>query len=72
MDSAVSSASSGLFKTPSEPGSTGTPISRMKARARSLTPISRMTRGEGPMNLMPEDSHTSANPAFSLRNPYPG
>ena len=52
-----------------EPGSTGTPASRMKARARSFTPISRITSGFGPMNLMPETSHTSAKPAFSLRKP---
>ncbi len=45
--------------TPGDPGSTGTPISRMKARARSLTPIRRITSGRGPMNLMPEASQTS-------------
>ena len=29
----------------------------------------RMTSGRGPMNLMPEVSHTWANAAFSLRKP---
>jgi hypothetical protein len=49
MVSASSSASSAVESTPGEPGSTGTPMSRMNARARSFTPISRITSGVGPM-----------------------
>ena len=48
------------LSTPGEPGSTGTPISRMNARARSFTPISRITSGRGPMNFRPDVSQTSA------------
>ena len=62
-------ASSAVFKMPGEPGRIGTPASRMNARARSFTPISRITSGRGPMNFSPETSHTSAKPAFSLRKP---
>ena len=42
-----------VASTPGEPGRIGTPISRMKPRARSFTPIMRITSGFGPMNLMP-------------------
>ena len=49
----VSSASSGLASTPSEPGRIGTPCSSITARARCFRPIVRITSGLGPMNLMP-------------------
>ena len=38
-------------------------------RAFSFSPIRRMTSGGGPMNLMPQVSHTSAKLAFSLSRP---
>ncbi len=57
---------------PSEPGRIGTPALFMAARAFSFSPISRITSGRGPMNLIPLVSHTSAKLAFSESNPYPG
>ena len=45
---------------PSLPGSTGTPAFFIARRARALSPISRMTFGYGPMNLMWQASQTSA------------
>ena len=69
MRLAVSIAASEFSSTPSDPGRIGTPASLMIPRAQSFTPIARITAGVGPMNLMPEISHTSAKPAFSLKNP---
>ena len=38
---------------PSEPGVTGTPAAVMVARAATLSPMSSMLSGDGPMNLIP-------------------
>ena len=59
--SASSSASSGARSTPSEPGRIGTP-SVLHAAARALLHAhqARSRPAVGPMNLMPEPSHTSA------------
>ena len=51
------------------PGSTGTPAFFMARRARALSPISRITFGSGPMNLMWHASQTSARYALSDRKP---
>ena len=57
---AIRSAFSSLSTIPSLPGSTGTPAFFITRRARALSPISRITRGSGPMNLMWHASQTSA------------
>ena len=59
------SAFSSLSTGPSLPGSIGTPAFFIARRARALSPISRMTFGSGPMNLMWHASHTSARYALS-------
>ena len=69
---AHSSASPSLATIPSEPGRIGTPALFMAARAFSFSPISRVTSGRGPMNLIALISQTSAKLAFSASNPYPG
>ena len=47
----VQRASSARCRTPSEPGSIGTPVAFMTARARSFNPIRRITSGGGPDEL---------------------
>ena len=69
---AHSSASPSDAMTPSEPGRIGTPAFLIAARAFSFSPMSRVISGGGPMNLMPQVSHTSAKLAFSASRPYPG
>ncbi len=69
---AHSSASPSLWTTPSDPGKIGTFARFIAWRAFSFSPISRVTSGGGPMNLMFDARHTSAKFAFSLSNPYPG
>ena len=54
---------------PSDPGKIGTPARFMAERAFSFSPISRVTSGRGPINLIPLVSHTSAKLAFSASNP---
>ncbi len=66
---AHSSASSAEAMMPSEPGRIGTPSFFMVARAFSFSPISRVTSGGGPMNLISEAWQTSAKLAFSLSSP---
>ena len=39
------------------------------SRARALSPTDAIVSGEGPMNWIWQDSHTSAKCAFSDRNP---
>ena len=58
--------------TPSDPGSWGSPASRIASLARTLLPIIRIMSGRGPIQPKPECWTISANSAFSLRNPYPG
>ena len=61
--------SSSLSTGPSVPGSSGRPAFFIARRARALSPISRITLGSGPMNLMWHASQTSARYADSERNP---
>src|SRR5208282_5932036 len=67
-----SRASSSEATTPSEPGRIGTPCCFMAARAFSFSPISRMTSGVGPMNLMWQVSQTSAKLAFFRKQAVTG
>ena len=57
---------------PSVPGTIGTPADSASSRALTLLPIRVMAWVDGPMNVMPEAWQSSANSAFSDRNPYPG
>ena len=66
----ISSGDSG--KAPSEPGTQGTLASLMAFLALTLSPISRIVSGRGPINTKPLFSTRSAKSAFSARNPYPG
>ena len=54
---------------PSDPGRMGTFAFFIAWRAFSFSPISRVTSGGGPMNLMFEARQTSAKFAFSLSSP---
>ena len=54
------------------PGTIGTPADSAISRALTLLPIRVMACVDGPMNVMPEAWQSSANSAFSDRNPYPG
>jgi hypothetical protein len=53
-------------------GTTGTPAWSAAALARSLSPISSIAAGGGPIQVSPASSTARAKPAFSLRKPYPG
>src|SRR6266481_318039 len=66
----ISFASSG--SAPSDPGTVGTPALVMACLALTLSPISLMFSGRGPMKTKPERSTFSAKSAFSERKPYPG
>ena len=57
---AILSAFSSLSTGPSLPGRIGTPAFFIARRARALSPSSRITFGDGPMNLMWHASQTSA------------
>ena len=57
---AISLACSAVSSKPFEPGRTGTPALLMVRLASDLSPIKRIARGVGPMNLMWHASHTSA------------
>ena len=72
MSPATARASSTVSTAPSEPGTTGTPRSRIVALAATLSPMARMCSGRGPMNVIPCSSTIDAKRAFSERNPYPG
>jgi hypothetical protein len=50
----------------------GTPTSAIVRRAAALSPITRIWSAVGPMNVMFDAAHVSANSAFSARKPYPG
>ena len=54
------------------PGITGTPASIMVFLASDLFPIRWITSAGGPMNRIWHFSHSSANLAFSDKNPKPG
>jgi hypothetical protein len=54
---------------PSDPGTVGTPALRTVSLAIALSPMILILFDLGPMNLMLQDSHCSANLAFSDRNP---
>ncbi len=54
---------------PSDPGRIGTLAFFIAWRAFSFSPISRVTSGGGPMNLIFDARHTSAKFAFSLSSP---
>jgi hypothetical protein len=58
-----------LSSGPSEPGTQGTPACCMARMADTLSPISRMVSGLGPMKTKPERSTRSAKSAFSDRKP---
>jgi hypothetical protein len=47
----------------------GTPTSDIARRAAALSPITRICSAVGPMNVMLEAAHVSANSAFSARKP---
>jgi hypothetical protein len=66
---AHSTASASDAMMPSDPGNIGTPACFMAARAFSFSPISRVTSGRGPMNLISLISQTSAKFAFSASSP---
>ena len=63
----ISLLSSG--KAPSEPGTQGTPDLIMLCLAETLSPISRIDSGVGPMKAKPLRSTRSAKSAFSDRKP---
>src|SRR5215472_1847031 len=54
------------------PGTTGTPLARMRSRAGTFSPMAAIASGGGPTKTIPESAHARANAAFSLRKPYPG
>ena len=54
------------------PGTTGTPASIMVRLASDLLPILWIRSADGPINRILHFSHSSANLAFSDRNPKPG
>ncbi len=62
-------AFSSLSIGPSLPGRIGMPAFFIARRARALSPSSRITFGDGPMNLMWHASQTSARYALSERKP---
>ena len=68
MRSAAATASAALVSTP-VPGSTGTPAFSMVWRARTLSPITCMWMGSGPMKVIPHFWTISANSARSARKP---
>ena len=69
MSLAILRPRSSLSTGPSLPGSTGTPAFFITRRARALSPSSRITLADGPMNLMWQASQTSAMYGLSERNP---
>ncbi|MBF8288744.1 MAG: hypothetical protein HW381_1852 [Candidatus Rokubacteria bacterium] len=69
MSAARRRASSRVGIASSLPGITGTPAFHIADRAAALSPICRKAETDGPMNLMPHDSHSSAKSAFSARGP---
>lgn len=50
-------------------GVSGKPASATKRREAILSPIRRITSGEGPIQRSPASSTAAANPAFSARKP---
>jgi hypothetical protein len=52
-----------------EPGTQGTPAAIIARLALTLSPISRIDSGRGPMNTKPDFSTRSAKSAFSDRKP---
>ena len=62
-------ASSTEATGPALPGTTAMPIDSANARARTLSPNSRSAAGRGPTKTRPSAAHSSANSAFSARNP---
>ena len=52
-----------------EPGVTGTPAASIRARARSLPPISSIASGDGPTQVSPASATARANSALSDRKP---
>ena len=69
MSSASACASSTPSSGPWLPGTTGAPAALAMPRACALSPMSRIASGDGPMNVMPQARHTSANVEFSERSP---
>ena len=63
----ISFGSSG--STPSEPGTQGTPDLIMACLAATLSPMTRIDAGVGPMKVKPLRSTRSAKSAFSDRKP---
>ncbi len=58
--------------TSSRAGVTGTPEAESALRAWILSPMTRMTRAEGPMKIIFSRFTASAKSGFSARKPYPG
>ncbi len=52
-----------------EPPETGTPALQAASRAETLSPNSCSIAGLGPMNVMPDLSHITANSWLSARKP---
>ena len=50
----------------------GTPLSRIRCRAGTFSPIAAMASAPGPMKVIPASAQARANSWFSLRKPYPG
>src|SRR5204863_383876 len=71
MSRANFSASSGSSTPPGVPGMMGTPTSCIVLRAAALSPMTRICPAVGPIKLIFEATHVSANSAFSARKPYP-
>ncbi|EWS60110.1 hypothetical protein Y694_02067 [Methylibium sp. T29-B] len=63
----ISFGSSG--NAPSAPGTVGTPDLIMACLAATLSPITRIDSGVGPMKVKPLCCTRSAKSAFSLRKP---
>ncbi len=54
---------------PPDPGTHGTPAAFIALIAWTLSPMSRITSGVGPMKMKPDFSTRSAKSAFSERKP---
>ena len=72
MRAAVAMISASPLIAPSEPGTTGMPSDLAASLAVTLSPISEMCAGFGPMKVRPCSSTIEAKVAFSLRKPTPG
>jgi len=64
--------SSGPWRNSSVPGTPATPAAAAARRELTLSPITSMASGGGPMNTTPRSVMARAKSVFSLKKPYPG